>query len=216
MSAGQLLFGLDIGTAGYKAVLTTVDGAIVASASAPHSMSMRRPGFAEVDAESVWWVDTTPIDPGPGRPGRGPGHCRGRHQRGWGRCVLLNDTDGIPVRPAILYGIDMRATHQRHRSQPGDPEQTVGAAYGDALSSPSAPDWSAPTHWARIVSTTDVDDTTRELCDQSYDAYRTLYPATRSHVHLPAERQERAADAPGWPQRSTLTERADERETPCS
>jgi len=106
---GPLLLGLDIGTASSKAVLTSVDGAIVASASAPHTMSMPRPGWAEVDAETVWWADTTRLArelvvAAGDRPIVGVGVS------GVGPCLLLCDADGEPVRPAILYGIDMRAT----------------------------------------------------------------------------------------------------------
>lgn len=107
--SGPLLLGLDIGTASSKAVLTTLDGAIVASASVPHTMSMPRPGWAEVDAEAVWWADTTRlarqlVAEAEARPIVGVGVS------GVGPCLLLCDADGIPVRPAILYGIDMRAT----------------------------------------------------------------------------------------------------------
>lgn len=55
----EVLIGIDMGTGSSKAVVTTVDGRIVASAvrARPHSMSMPRPGWAEVESESVWWQD---------------------------------------------------------------------------------------------------------------------------------------------------------------
>ncbi|MCW2836505.1 MAG: sugar kinase, partial [Marmoricola sp.] len=53
----QLLLGIDLGTGSSKGVLTTPDGEIVATAVRPRpgSMSMPVPGWAEVDAEGVWW-----------------------------------------------------------------------------------------------------------------------------------------------------------------
>ncbi len=49
-----LLLGIDLGTAIRRRALTTPDGAIVATMTTPHAMSMPRPGWAEVDAEAVW------------------------------------------------------------------------------------------------------------------------------------------------------------------
>ena len=55
----DVLLGVDIGTGSSKAVLTTADGHILATATRPHphSVSMPRPGWAEVDADRVWWQD---------------------------------------------------------------------------------------------------------------------------------------------------------------
>ena len=106
----DVLLGVDIGTGSSKAVLTTADGHILATATRPHphSVSMPRPGWAEVDADRVWWQDLVSL-------------CRelapraGEHRiaalcvSGVGPCLLLCDDADRPVRPAILYGIDMRA-----------------------------------------------------------------------------------------------------------
>jgi xylulokinase len=51
----DLLLGIDIGTASSKGVLATPDGQVVATAVRPHQLSMPRPGWAEHDAEAVWW-----------------------------------------------------------------------------------------------------------------------------------------------------------------
>jgi len=75
----------------------------------PHAMSMPRPGWAEVDAEAVWWADTVQLS----RKlvvEAGDHPIAGVAVSGVGPCLLLCDGDGAPVRPAILYGIDMRAT----------------------------------------------------------------------------------------------------------
>ena len=107
----DVLLGIDMGTGSSKAVVTTVDGQIRASATRPrpNSMSMPRPGWAEVDAESVWWQDVVSL-------------CQELVDRvagqtivavcvsGVGPSFLLCDDADRPLRPAILYGIDMRAT----------------------------------------------------------------------------------------------------------
>jgi len=75
------------------------------------------------------------------------------------------------------------------------PEQTVGAAYGDALLAAIGIGLvPADADWARIASTTTVDTSTTGLYDHLYGAYNDLYPATRAHMHLLAAVQERAAD----------------------
>jgi hypothetical protein len=50
---GELLLGLDMGTGSSKAVLATPEGEIVATAVRPRtdSVSVPRPGWAEVDAD---------------------------------------------------------------------------------------------------------------------------------------------------------------------
>ncbi|SCL23323.1 xylulokinase [Micromonospora pallida] len=106
-----LLLGIDLGTGSSKGVLTDPAGRVVATAvrPRPRSMSMPRPGWAEVDAEAVWWGDVVAIarelvDAAGGTP------IAGVCVSGVGPCLVLCDADDVPVRPAILYGIDMRAT----------------------------------------------------------------------------------------------------------
>ncbi len=104
-----LLLGIDMGTGSTKAVLTTPAGEVVASTSRPHAMSLPRPGWAEVDAEDVWWADVVAVC----RelvPKAGERPIAGLCVSGVGPCLVLSDAGGDPVRPAILYGIDMRAT----------------------------------------------------------------------------------------------------------
>ena len=105
----QLLLGIDLGTGSSKGVLTTPDGEIVATVTRPRprSMLMPHPGWAEADAE-VWWADVVAITRellSQADAGRVAALC----VSGVGPCLLLCN-EGAPVRPAILYGIDMRAT----------------------------------------------------------------------------------------------------------
>lgn len=103
------LLGIDMGTGSSKGVLATPDGTVVATASRTHQMSLPRPGWAEVDAEAVWWGDVQALC----RqlvPQAEDGRIAGLCISGVGPCLVLTDAGGVPVRPAILYGIDMRAT----------------------------------------------------------------------------------------------------------
>jgi len=102
-----LLLGVDVGTASTKGVLARPDGEVVATAERPHELSLPQPGWAEHDAEKVWWDDFVSV-------------CRelleGADEgiaavctSGIGACLLPADGNGNPLRPAILYGIDSRA-----------------------------------------------------------------------------------------------------------
>jgi xylulokinase len=106
----QLLLGIDIGTGSSKGVLATPGGDIVATATRqrPGSMSMPRPGWAEVDAESVWWRDVVSLARELGATAGSSG-VAAVCVSGVGPCLVLCDRNGTPVRPAILYGIDSRA-----------------------------------------------------------------------------------------------------------
>ena len=51
----DLFLGIDVGTGSSKAVLATADGTVVATAIRKHGLSLPRPGWAEMDAEQIWW-----------------------------------------------------------------------------------------------------------------------------------------------------------------
>ncbi|MDP2965092.1 MAG: FGGY-family carbohydrate kinase [Pelolinea sp.] len=109
---GWLFLGIDIGSYSSKGVLCTTYGEIVAEARIPHEISIPKPGYAEHDADKVWWADfvtianalTAKVPPGEKIAAVGVS--------GVGACVLPVDRNGKPLRPAILYGIDTRTTSQ--------------------------------------------------------------------------------------------------------
>lgn len=109
----ELLLGIDIGSGSTKAVLTDLAGQVLCSASVEHSMSFPRPGWAEQDADTVWWGDVVKVC----RKLFGDGRFTGADVAGVGisavgPCLLPLDADDRPLRPAILYGIDTRAQHE--------------------------------------------------------------------------------------------------------
>ncbi len=106
------LIGVDIGTGSSKGVLIEASsGSVIAQAAIPHGVSLTHPGWVEQDAEKIWWSEFVQIVQellqestvdiknilGVGVSGIGP-------------CVLPVDEQFNPLRPAILYGIDTRAT----------------------------------------------------------------------------------------------------------
>jgi xylulokinase len=105
----ESLLGIDIGTASTKAVLGTPDGQVLATAFREHGLSLPRPGWAEHDVENVWWADLVSLCrellPAPGK-------LAGVCISGIGPCLAACDANLRPLRPAILYGIDTRATRE--------------------------------------------------------------------------------------------------------
>jgi xylulokinase len=108
----QLLLGIDIGTYSSKGVLCRPDGTILAEDRADHDMSIPKPGYAEHDADAVWWSDFKQIAK----------HLADKVPQGdaiasvgvsaIGACVLPVDENGKPLRPGILYGVDTRSVSQ--------------------------------------------------------------------------------------------------------
>ncbi len=108
--SGSLLLGVDIGTASTKGVLCAPDGTVVDTVIVEHETSFPRPGWAEHHADALWWADfvavTRQLTAGT-YTGADVGAVA---VSGIGPCMLPLDADGRPLRPAILYGIDTRAT----------------------------------------------------------------------------------------------------------
>ncbi|PCE15445.1 sugar kinase [Microbacterium sp. SZ1] len=125
--------GVDIGTSSSKGVLVDAEGAIVATATRSHEVSRPRAGWVEMDGD-VWWDEFVAITRellsatqdaeivGVGASGMGP-------------CILLADDDDRPVRPAILYGVDTRATAQIERMTAELGESEITRIGGSTLTS---------------------------------------------------------------------------------
>src|SRR5689334_16657037 len=105
----ELVIGIDIGTSSTKGVLVRLNGEIVASAGRgeKNRLSLPHPGWAEHDAEQVWWPDFKQVCAE--LLARADGPVISICISGIGPCLLPADASGQPLRPAILYGIDTRA-----------------------------------------------------------------------------------------------------------
>ncbi|MEJ2359538.1 MAG: FGGY-family carbohydrate kinase [Deinococcales bacterium] len=110
---GELLLGIDIGTYSSKAALVRPDGTILETATQPHTMDIPHPGWAEQDADAVWWHDLVALsrqllngDPYTGAD------VAGVAVSAIGPCLLPIDDKGRPLRKGILYGVDARADQE--------------------------------------------------------------------------------------------------------
>jgi xylulokinase len=106
----NVLLGIDMGTGSTKGVLVTTAGSVLASEAIPHAVDLPRPGWAEVDAESVWWREICVLGTALMAKMPSGGRLAGMCVSGVGPCLVLCDDDLRPLRPAILYGVDTRAT----------------------------------------------------------------------------------------------------------
>jgi xylulokinase len=105
--------GIDIGTYGSKGVLVRRDGRVVATATRSHDMSTPNPGWAEQDADAVWWADFSAIARELVDAARQAGvTIEAVGASAVGPTCLPVDVDGRPLRPSILYGIDTRAARE--------------------------------------------------------------------------------------------------------
>lgn len=99
--------GIDIGTSSSKGVLVRDDGTVLATATRAHPTAQPRPGWFEHDPE-VWWADVAAL--ARELTAAAPTAPAAVAVTGLGPCVLPADASGAPLRPAILYGVDTRAT----------------------------------------------------------------------------------------------------------
>ncbi|MDO4919363.1 FGGY-family carbohydrate kinase [Kocuria sp.] len=130
----QAYIGMDIGTGSTKAVLCSTEGQILHSATRGHEMLIPRPGWAEFDPQGVWWEEICSLGRELMAHAEGT-EILGMCVSGMGPCVVLTDDRLEPVRPAILYGIDMRAHREILEQTRRYGEETILADCGTALSS---------------------------------------------------------------------------------
>ncbi|WP_396277590.1 FGGY-family carbohydrate kinase [Glutamicibacter creatinolyticus] len=105
----SVTLGFDVGTSSSKGVLVDSQGNILAQATRPHEVSRPEPGWHEMDPE-LWWEEFQDIS----RELLAHGHYKvaAVGASGMGPCVAIADRHGVPLHPAILYGVDTRATQQ--------------------------------------------------------------------------------------------------------
>lgn len=109
----QFLLGVDIGTYESKGALVDVSGRVIASATVGHGVDMPNPGWAEQDADKVWWHDFVELcQKLLQKSSVDPKRITGIGASAIAPCVLPLDRDGNPLRPGILYGIDTRASEE--------------------------------------------------------------------------------------------------------
>jgi xylulokinase len=133
-----LVLGIDIGTSSSKGVLVDGDGTVVARADVEHATSSPHPGWVEHDAADVWWADFAALT----RELLAYGTPDAVGVSGIGPVLLPADAEGRPLRPAILYGVDTRATHEIGELTDELGEERIVARGGTPLSSQAVgPKW---------------------------------------------------------------------------
>ena len=138
MADDRLLLGIDIGTSSSKGVLVTLDGRIIAEHSVPHGFEMPRPGWAEQDADAVWWHDFCLISRALiSRAAIDPARIAGVAASAIAPTMLPLDENYRPLRPAILYGIDTRAGDEIDELTDLLGEDAIFARSGHTLSAQS-------------------------------------------------------------------------------
>jgi len=105
----SLFIGVDIGTSSSKGVLVNGSGEVLSQAIRSHEVSRPHPGWVEMDAR-IWWEECVAILAE--LVAAAPGQVDAVGVSGMGPCVLVTDEHMTPLRPAILYGVDTRATAQ--------------------------------------------------------------------------------------------------------
>ena len=110
---GTYYLGIDIGTFESRGLLLDKKFQVVADVSAVHGMENPKPGWFEHDAEAVWWGDFCRISQELLRKsGIRPEEIACIGASTLGTDCLPVDADLKPLRPAILYGIDARASEE--------------------------------------------------------------------------------------------------------
>ena len=85
-------------------------GVVIAEHSVEHGIEMPKPGWAEHDADAVWWGEFAQISQALiEKSGVDPRTIISVGISALGACALAVGADGKPLRKAILYGIDTRA-----------------------------------------------------------------------------------------------------------
>ncbi|WP_422115888.1 FGGY-family carbohydrate kinase [Brachybacterium sp. UNK5269] len=131
----EAVLGVDVGTSSTKGVLVSLDGEILRSAVREHAVDRPAPGQVEMDAE-LWWDEFVSL--AQELTADGCAEVTAVGLSGMGPCVLLTDAQGIPVRPAILYGVDTRAGEQIRRLTNVLGREEIIAHCGSPLTSQAA------------------------------------------------------------------------------
>ncbi len=129
--------GIDIGTFETKGVLVGSEGDILAVARSRHEISTPRAGHVEHDPVRDWWDGFTKV--ARELMSQSGGHeISGVGVSAIGPCVVATDGDFTPLRPAILYGVDTRASTQVRELTERLGESEIFARSGNYLTSQSA------------------------------------------------------------------------------
>lgn len=128
--------GIDTGTNSSKGVIIDDKGTVLATYSTQHEMTNPKPGHYEHDAEKDWWGDFCTISKNLLKiTGLDPKQIKAVGASALGADCLPVDENCKPLRKAILYGIDARATDEMAQLTELYGEEQIRAWYGRPLCS---------------------------------------------------------------------------------
>ena len=138
MADDRLLLGIDIGTSSSKGVLADFAGRIIAEHTVLHGFDIPQPGWAEQDADAVWWRDFCAISRALiAKAEVDANRIAGVAASAIAPTMLPLDEHYRPLRPAILYGIDARAGDEIAEMSAALGEDEIFARTGQLLSAQS-------------------------------------------------------------------------------
>lgn len=109
----DFFMGIDIGTNESKGVIIDSCCQVICSAVTSHELENPKPNYYEHDAEKVWWDDFCKLSNELiGRSGIHPEMIKAVGASALSADVVPVDENCVPLRKAILYGIDARATRE--------------------------------------------------------------------------------------------------------
>lgn len=130
----RYLLGVDIGTSGSTGIMIDPELTVVESVSVKHDTAVPKPGWAEHDADDIWWSDFTEIT----RKLLAETTISADQIAGVGvsalhAAMLPLDERGEPLRPAILYGVDTRSGEEIELLNERIGEERIYEACGNSL-----------------------------------------------------------------------------------
>jgi xylulokinase len=129
--AGHLLMGIDVGTFSSKGVLCSPDAKVMGEHQIEHTIVVPRPGWAEQDADAIWWHDVCEISQALlSKAAADSTDVSAVAISALGADLVPLDAKGRALRPAILYGIDTRSMREvddlNKRFGPDEMAKTTG------------------------------------------------------------------------------------------
>lgn len=109
----EYFMGIDTGTFESKGVIVDNEFNIIVQHAVAHGMENPQPNYFEHDAEKVWWADFCEISNALLEKSKiDPKDIKAIGASALGADCLPVDENNVPLRKAILYGIDARATKE--------------------------------------------------------------------------------------------------------
>lgn len=124
--------GIDIGTNESKGVIIDEKGKIIVSTSVTHEVENPKPNYYEHDAQKIWWGDFCKVSKALlEKSGLAAETIKAVGVSALSADVVPVDENCVPLRKAILYGIDSRASEEIKQIEAYYGEQRMREIFGD-------------------------------------------------------------------------------------